>query len=592
MPDGRAILHVPRPLVRRQAPPPWDPLPSETGSYAHSMMDRYDPDEPEHLPGELPGDLPASPVPVQKVQAATGMVFDCTHDLLGWEFGWSLAKKEWCCAHEHRGCESVAVNTSAVTRPDEPVSHPLPQHFNVAAPALSEPEFHKVTGQEICEGRGFSEVACLQIGCCAFDAKEGLCYSAVSSSPCKSIDQASPQEWQPQQQSPLSPQQLQPQQQQQRQQGWVPASPQEWHAPAEPADFPKEEAIGAHASAPWVSVQYWWGPDSVPPGHEEDYHHAHEEDYPHKHHVAGSSHFKSHHHSHWMPYHHAHEEDHHYAHKEHQQHAHEEDHHHAHHAENHAQHKVKDKERKNKRNGRHKTATTKHKHEETNTTGQEAYTTEGTTSHEWWLWTTQQDSTTKETQHSSTTSIAGGSGSNGENAQSPEGRSQQENPGKNGSHRNNSHPAEADNNSHSEGSVPTFEHPITANAEKVNPVGNASTASSASSSPVQSGSSSNKPVASESTQDDDNEAGETEKEGKAKSAVQILIIVIACLIGVTCIIGMAGLIYITFIKGPAEEDTMEGELVQNAQGEGATEAGELAQPVQASAEPRLSGVGF
>jgi len=607
--DGQAIPHAPRPLVRRQAPSPWDLLLSKTGSYAHSMMDRYDPYEPEHLPGEQVVTKAKERVaasPVQGVQAASGVVFDCTHDLLGWEFGWSLAKKEWCCDHEHRGCESVAANMSAAITPDGPIIRPLPQHVNATVPESAQPEFHKVTGQEICEGLHFSEVACLEIGCCAFDAKAGICYSAISSNPCKSVNQASQQlprksrkDWlsfqptQPQQQSPqevMPPQTLQPQQQH-HQQGWIPTSPGEWdwgHVHEAPADFPKEGALGAHASEPWVSVQYWWGPASQPAGPSESLKgNSHEEDLHHRHHSAGRSHFKWLHHSHGMS-------------KNGRWHRQQ-----LHHAENHAHHN-----RENRRESREKATTTKHIHEETGTTLQEAATTEeaSATQHESWLVTTQQESTTTDKKHNedtqqtlrSTTSIAGNSGRNQDDVQSLKGHSKPENPRENGSHGNNSHRPEADNSSHTGGSVPAFEHPITANTKKLDLGGTddsnarkASSASSTSSHPVKSGSFGSKPVASEATQNNNNnEAGETEKEGKAKSAVQILIIVIACLIGATCIIGMVGLIYITFIKGSAEEDTMEGELVQNAEGEGVTEAGELTQPVQVSPEPRSSGIGF
>lgn len=44
--------------------------------------------------------------------------FDCAAGFANWQSGWSVAKKQWCCEHHHRGCPgSGGCVTSATTSP-------------------------------------------------------------------------------------------------------------------------------------------------------------------------------------------------------------------------------------------------------------------------------------------------------------------------------------------------------------------------------------------------------------------------------------------------------------------------------------------
>uniref|UniRef100_A0A7S0B6J8 Uncharacterized protein n=1 Tax=Pyrodinium bahamense TaxID=73915 RepID=A0A7S0B6J8_9DINO len=56
---------------------------------------------------------PATPAPAgvappapqgQPLPAASSLPFDCAAGLAHWQHGWSMAKKDWCCQHVHRGC--------------------------------------------------------------------------------------------------------------------------------------------------------------------------------------------------------------------------------------------------------------------------------------------------------------------------------------------------------------------------------------------------------------------------------------------------------------------------------------------------------
>jgi len=548
MADGRAIPLMPRPIVRRQAPPPWNLLPSGTDSSAQSMMDRYHPGEPEYLPGEPE----ESSNPVQ----AAGEPFDCVYNLEAFKFPWSPKRKEWCCANKGICIPSEAANTSAAV---------TPQPLDAAAPASHEEVTPKVRGHDVCLSF-LSEEACLGIGCCWFAKETNECESLIGNDICEPLRQAT-------ESAPLeltTPQplqtQMQPQQQQQQQQGWL--------------NFPGEKTVGAHAADIWVSEQRWWHEGGV------------------SHTYAGhaGSHYKGDRHSDlddWEDLPHKH-----YGHDwedtPHKYNSHDgeerrkerreertnerrgerakerregrteerrkgrrkERRKQVDHAENHAHHK----------NTNAKSATTTHhEHEKTTTTTttqQETTTTEETD-------TTQQEPTHESTTdgnhptdvqtiretHSSTTSIAGGIQGD------------------------SSHHPETHNSSHNDTSVPTFVHPTADHAEKITQEGTdgsiANNASSNSSHPVSVSSSSSSSASSSASSSDDkndnSEADEPDNEGKAKTGVQILIIVIACLIGITCLIGMSGLIYVTFIKGPTEE---ESELPANAQDQGPTEPAE------------------
>lgn len=91
---------------------------------------------------------------------------DCNIGFNNSKFGWTRAKKTWCCRRRGIGCDQsgqMDLNGSEPTRP--------PQHWDVS-------------GAQICEGHGFSERACISIGCCLFDTSTRICYSAVAKQAC------------------------------------------------------------------------------------------------------------------------------------------------------------------------------------------------------------------------------------------------------------------------------------------------------------------------------------------------------------------------------------------------------------------------
>lgn len=126
-------------------------------------------------------------------------VVDCNIGFNNSKFGWTTAKKEWCCRHKGIGCDQPGQTVFDGSEPTRP-----PQQWDVI-------------GTQICEGHGFSERACISVGCCFFDTSTSICYSAVAKRAClPSRESALPLEPQHQTKStPWVPESLQIAQQQQ-----------------------------------------------------------------------------------------------------------------------------------------------------------------------------------------------------------------------------------------------------------------------------------------------------------------------------------------------------------------------------------------
>mmetsp|Transcript_106965 Transcript_106965/g.330444 ORF Transcript_106965/g.330444 Transcript_106965/m.330444 type:complete len:630 (+) Transcript_106965:151-2040(+) len=102
-------------------------------------------------------------------QTAGKEIFDCDEAFNEWKFGWSAAKREWCCRYKQRGCPRLE--------------------------GQEEEQEHKEgsqnpTGEEVCEGQGWSQHACLSLGCCNYDYATSICFSAVGRKPCSVVHSA------------------------------------------------------------------------------------------------------------------------------------------------------------------------------------------------------------------------------------------------------------------------------------------------------------------------------------------------------------------------------------------------------------------
>jgi len=103
--------------------------------------------------------------PGEQVQAASKELFDCNEASNEWKFGWSIAKREWCCRYKRKGCQPVSSSDS-------------------------ERQGHGPNGEEVCEGQGWSMRSCLSLGCCYFDDTTSICFSAVGEKPCSIVQKA------------------------------------------------------------------------------------------------------------------------------------------------------------------------------------------------------------------------------------------------------------------------------------------------------------------------------------------------------------------------------------------------------------------
>jgi len=100
--------------------------------------------------------------------------FDCIEGFDDWLYGWSRAKQEWCCRNRDRGCPPTT-------------AHQQPSRAGYA-PCTTSACNHVEgwTGTEVCEGHDYSLSACESVGCCRFDMRTALCYSAVANGACQS----------------------------------------------------------------------------------------------------------------------------------------------------------------------------------------------------------------------------------------------------------------------------------------------------------------------------------------------------------------------------------------------------------------------
>jgi len=131
-------------------------------------------------------EVPTPPLTTQ--QTAGKELFDCSEAFNEWKFGWSESKKEWCCRYKHRGCTPEADADSSSRRrssftskatPPAPVAHKL---AGSAGAGDAGPD-----GENVCEGQGWTQHACISLGCCVYDAASNICYSAVADQPCSII---------------------------------------------------------------------------------------------------------------------------------------------------------------------------------------------------------------------------------------------------------------------------------------------------------------------------------------------------------------------------------------------------------------------
>lgn len=117
-----------------------------------------------NLSGELNTQWSYHPINLTNV----GTMFDCQVGLTNYAIAWSTIKKEFCCFHYRVACG---------TKPT--------RHARIADTATRSEDLYDIaSGEEVCNGHNFSQTACRWLGCCNYDAKVQLCYSAVGSGLC------------------------------------------------------------------------------------------------------------------------------------------------------------------------------------------------------------------------------------------------------------------------------------------------------------------------------------------------------------------------------------------------------------------------